>query len=92
MNRLHYNIVVKGRVQGVWFRKCTKDAAREIGVKGFVKNDFDRTVYAEAEGSKEQLTEFINWLYKGSPLSKVSKVEYVEGELKNFKIFEIRYL
>jgi len=89
LDKIHYNIKVSGRVQGVWFRKCTKDAAVEIGVKGFVKNDFDRTVYAEAEGSIEQLTEFVNWLYKGSPLSKVSKVEYKEDVLRNFKAFEI---
>jgi acylphosphatase len=78
-------------VQGVWFRKCAKDAANKIGVKGFVKNDFDGTVYAEAEGSKEQLTEFIGWLYKGSPLSKVSKVDYKKDVLKNFETFEINH-
>jgi len=91
LDKLHYNIKVSGRVQGVWFRKCTKDAAIQIGVKGFVKNDFDRTVYAEAEGSKEQLTEFISWLYKGSPLSKVSKVEYTEDGLINFENFKISH-
>ncbi len=91
MDKLHYNIKVSGRVQGVWFRKCTKDAATQIGIAGFVKNDFDRTVYAEAEGTKEQLTEFISWLHKGSPLSKVSKVEFEEDGLKIFETFEIRH-
>jgi acylphosphatase len=91
MNKIHYNIVIKGRVQGVWFRKCTKDAAELIGVKGFVKNNMDRNVCAEAEGSQEQLTEFVKWLHLGSPMSMVSEVIYKEGEIKNFESFEISY-
>ncbi len=91
MDKIHYNIVVTGRVQGVWFRKCTSDAAGLIGITGFVRNDLNRTVYTEAEGSKEQLTEFVKWLYKGSPMSNVSKVDYQEGELKNFTAFEIKH-
>ena len=45
MEKLHYNITIAGLVQGVWFRKYTKDKAVELKIKGFVKNNKDSKVY-----------------------------------------------
>ena len=39
MELLHYKILVKGKVQGVWFRKYTKEKAEVLGLKGYVKNE-----------------------------------------------------
>jgi acylphosphatase len=90
MDKLLYQINVQGRVQGVWFRKYTLDKARSIGLTGFVKNNLDGAVYIEAEGDAEQLNEFINWLYRGSPLSRVTSVEYEKGSIENYDVFEVR--
>jgi acylphosphatase len=90
MDKLLYEINVQGRVQGVWFRKYTLDKARSIGLTGFVKNNLDGAVYIEAEGDAEQLNEFINWLYRGSPLSRVTSVEYEKGSIENYDVFEVR--
>jgi len=46
----HVNITVKGRVQGVGFRYSAMEAAEELGIKGFVRNMPDGSVYIEAEG------------------------------------------
>ena len=43
-------ITVKGRVQGVGFRFSTVREAEELGIKGFVENRMDGSVYIEAEG------------------------------------------
>ncbi len=91
MDKILYQINIKGKVQGVWFRKYARDEAIKIGVKGFVKNNADNSVYVEAEGSKEQLNDFLQWLNRGSPLSIVSSLKYVIGELKNFSSFKITY-
>ena len=91
MEIIHYNIWVKGRVQGVWFRKYTKDEAIKIGVKGIVKNIVNKSVYIEVEGKKGQLNDFLHWLNQGSPMSNVLSVEYKIGELKNFISFEISH-
>ncbi len=91
MEIIHYNIWVKGRVQGVWFRKYTKDEAIKIGVKGIVKNIVNKSVYIEVEGEKGQLNDFLHWLNQGSPMSNVLSVEYKIGELKNFISFEISH-
>ncbi len=76
MKIINYSILVKGKVQGVWFRKYTRDKAVELGIKGYVKNELDKTVFISAEGTEEKLDEFITWLYEGSPLSQVNEVIY----------------
>jgi acylphosphatase len=91
MELLHYKILVKGKVQGVWFRKYAKEKAQVLGLKGYVKNEVNNNVYIEVEGSKDILTKFIEWLYEGSPFSKVSEVEYKLGELQNYSEFDISY-
>jgi len=91
MDKILYQINIKGKVQGVWFRKYTKDEAIKIGVNGFVRNNADNSVYVEAEGSKEQLNDFLQWLNRGSPMSIVSSVKYKTIELKNFSSFKITF-
>jgi len=89
---IHYNITVKGKVQGVWFRKYTSDKANEMQLKGFVQNEPNGDVYIEVEDTDEaKLQEFIAWLYTGSPLSKVDKVLADKSEnIIGFNNFEIR--
>ena len=90
MELIHYTIQVFGKVQGVWFRKYTKDKADEFGIVGYVQNEPDGNVFIEAEASQEVLREFVEWLYQGSPLSKVTKVVFTTGKVQNFKGFKIR--
>ena len=82
---------IYGQVQGVFFRKYTRDKANELNIKGFVKNEPDGTVYFEAEGENENIEEFKKWCSKGSPGAKVTKVETEETELKKYKNFQIKY-
>jgi acylphosphatase len=58
-------IHVKGRVQGVGFRWSTVREAKMAGIKGFVRNMSDGSVYIEAEGSAEQLCKFVEWCKRG---------------------------
>jgi len=92
MNCIHYNIKVTGKVQGVWFRKYTKDKADELGLKGTVQNQPDGSVYIEVESENaEKLKQFTEWLYQGSPLSKVTDVIIEAGDkCLGFKDFEIK--
>lgn len=86
----HMTIVVTGKVQGVFFRASTKEIADQLGIKGFVKNQPDGSVYIEAEGEKETLRQFIAWCHQGPPRAVVSNVQVSESELQNFERFEIR--
>jgi acylphosphatase len=87
---LHYNIMVKGRVQGVNYRATVQAKAHEFNLTGFVRNLNNGSVYIEAEGDHENLSKFIDWCYIGSPLSKVTEVNSVEADLQNFRTFEVR--
>lgn len=82
-------ILITGKVQGVFFRKYTCEAADAIGITGFVKNLPDQSVYILATGTNKQLEEFIKWCWQGSPGSKVEKVEVKEMELQQFRSFTV---
>ena len=55
MNRII--IQVYGLVQGVFFRYTTRKIARNLGLTGIVKNLPNGSVYIEAEGPEDKLTE-----------------------------------
>ena len=87
----HIEITVSGRVQGVGFRNSAKHQARYLGIKGFVENIMDGTVYIEAEGDGASLAEFVKWCRKGSTFSEVEGIQVIEGTLKYFGSFESDY-
>jgi len=68
--------VVKGRVQGVGFRWFVHRRAERIGLTGWVKNLYSGDVEVEACGSDEQVSELIEALRKGPPMSFVSDLDY----------------
>jgi len=85
----HINITIMGRVHGVGFRFSCMEAAYRIGIKGIVRNKSNGSVYVEAEGEEDKLTKFREWCRKGPLWSKIYKIDEEDGELKNYKTFEI---
>lgn len=84
-------IIITGKVQGVFFRQHTKQTADKLGVKGFVQNMGDGSVYIEAEGNDETLQQFIESCKRGSPQSSVGRINVSEITLIGFKQFIIRH-
>jgi acylphosphatase len=84
-------IIVKGLVQGVFFRKYTKLKADEIGVKGFVRNEPDGTVYIEIEGNNQAIEEMIHWCHNGPAEAVVDEVIENTQKLKDYKNFDVSY-
>lgn len=87
----HYNITVSGKVQGVFYRASTKEKAEQLGIKGFVRNQSDGTVYIEAEGEVSQLDAFIDWCKIGSKFSKVENVHFSPSDIVSFSNFDIQH-
>ena len=87
----HLEIVVKGRVQGVNFRRYTLQKALELDLKGFVKNTPEGNVIIHAQGEELILNQLLTWCKKGSPLSMVDTIEVIELPVEVFSTFEIRY-
>ena len=90
-DKLHYNIQIRGRVQGVGFRHSAASEARYRGIKGFVKNLPDGSVYIEAEASGEQLNAFVEWCKKGPGYGFVESVNADSCSVFNYTGFRIEY-
>jgi len=85
----HLDITVKGKVQGVFYRAATKAVADQLGVKGNIKNEPDGDVSIAAEGDAFALELFLEWCNEGPQDADVTSVESHEGELKNYRNFDI---
>ena len=87
--RKHFNIRVRGLVQGVFFRASTKEHAASLKISGLVRNEPDGSVYIEAEGEDAALKEFIQWCHHGPAHAVVDRCEFSEAQLKDFEGFRI---
>jgi acylphosphatase len=87
---LHYDIRVTGRVQGVWFRASAHAEASRLSLHGYVRNEEDGSVYAEAEGEKESLDRFVAWCRRGPARAQVEDVTVTESEPRGYQGFHVR--
>jgi len=83
-------ITITGRVQGVGFRFSAVNKAHQLGLKGFVKNTMDGTVYIEAEGEPEQLNEMVNWCWQGPSSARVYEVTKQEIPVRDYNRFGVQ--
>jgi acylphosphatase len=81
--------VVKGRVQGVGFRWFAERTARELGVRGWVRNLDDGSVETVAEGNDAAVAAYLARLEKGPHGSRVDAVAIEEASETGFSRFDI---
>lgn len=87
--RVH--LIVKGRVQGVYFRASTVQQARHLGLTGWVMNRRDGSVEVLAEGPSDRLEELVAWCGQGPPGARVERVELQRQDFRGeFPEFQIR--
>jgi len=89
-DRTRARVFVSGRVQGVYYRANTRDAARARNVSGWVRNLDDGRVEAVFEGSADAVEEMIEWCHTGSPAATVRDVEVSYEEPRGESSFSIR--
>ncbi len=83
------SILVKGKVQGVFYRQSTKEKAVAIGITGTVCNLPDDLVAIMATGKQEQLDLLVAWCKQGPPQAVVSNVDVTAQPLQMFKGFSV---
>jgi acylphosphatase len=81
---------VTGRVQGVFFRAWTEQQARELGVKGWVRNAADGSVEAHLQGDEAAVKALIDRLHAGPPSAEVEAVEVGEADAQAVTGFAVR--
>jgi len=84
------HLMIRGRVQGVFYRAETMDQARALGLVGWVRNRRDGAVEVVAEGERDRIEQLIAWCWQGPSLAHVTEVE-VEwlapaGEFSEFRV------
>lgn len=84
------SILIKGQVQGVYFRAFIKERAEELGLKGYTKNIDKDSIETVVEGHEAKVKKFLESIKKGPNGSiveefKISKENYT-GEFNSFKI------
>lgn len=84
------HVFVSGRVQGVYYRASTREAARGRGVDGWVRNLADRRVEAVFEGPVGAVEAMVEWCHEGSPRARVEHVEVEYGDPEGHDGFEVR--
>ncbi|MET0393340.1 MAG: acylphosphatase [Chitinophagaceae bacterium] len=83
------SILVKGKVQGVFYRQSTKETAIRLGITGEVKNLADGNVQIIATGTEAQLKDLTNWCHKGPPRAVVTEVTIEKIPARSFSSFSI---
>jgi acylphosphatase len=90
MMRVH--VLVKGIVQGVFYRDFTQRQAEKLGLAGWVRNVRDGRVEAVAEGAAEDVERWVAALRQGPSSARVDEVEVVQGDAaEELSGFEVRY-
>lgn len=84
------HLVVKGKVQGVFYRATAKKKADEYSITGWVQNTPGDSVEMVASGSQNHLDKFMEWCKEGPSRAKVTDVIKEERQEELFADFTIR--
>ncbi|TMA31965.1 MAG: acylphosphatase [Deltaproteobacteria bacterium] len=83
-------LVISGRVQGVFYRASAQQEAQRLGLHGEIRNLPGGEVEAIVEGEKSRIDEFIAWCRRGPPSAEVEdvRVRWSEprGEFRTFRV------
>ena len=83
-------VVVRGHVQGVFFRDSARREASSRSVAGWARNCADGTVEAWFEGAEEAVASMVEWARSGPPRAEVDGDEVVEVEPAGLSGFDVR--
>jgi len=83
------HLLVKGKVQGVFYRASAKDVAEQLNITGWIRNTKEGDVEAVVTGNEDQVKEFIEWCKKGPAIAKVDKMIVTEKPSEHFFGFTI---
>lgn len=83
-------VVIRGRVQGVFFRAEAAERARSLGLAGWVRNNRDGTVEAVFQGDRDRIESMVAWCRRGPAAASVEDVEVEWTEIRDERGFATR--
>ncbi len=84
------HLIIKGRVQGVFYRASAKEMAIKARLTGWVRNTKSGDVEILATGEEDDLNRFIEWCGTGPSKAMVGEVTVTDSPFFQFDTFEIR--
>jgi acylphosphatase len=82
-------VIVRGRVQGVFFRDTVRRMAESRAVGGWVRNREDGAVEAAFEGSPDAVESLVRFCHEGPRGAVVERVEAFDEEPEGAESFQI---
>lgn len=83
------NLLIKGKVQGVYYRVAAKEQAEKLGITGWVKYISEGRVEIMATGTEEQLQQFTRWCHRGPDKAYVTDVIVTPLSEETFEEFSV---
>jgi acylphosphatase len=83
-------VVVHGLVQGVFFRDTVRRRATELGVAGWVRNNWDGTVEAVFEGAPDAVDSLVTRCHEGPRGARVDRVDVTDESPEGVSGFAVR--
>lgn len=83
------HLLIKGKVQGVFYRANARKVAEKLGLCGWIKNTVNGDVESLVSGNDSSVTEFVEWCKQGPDRANVEGVIITDHEYKNFNNFQI---
>jgi acylphosphatase len=90
MAMIRRRVVVRGHVQGVFFRETTRRRAQALGVAGWVANKPDGSVEAVLEGERHPVEAVVAFVREGPRGARVDWVDVASEEPEGLAGFDVR--
>jgi acylphosphatase len=85
-------VVVSGMVQGVFFRRSTRDIATYCGVRGFVRNLPGGQVEAVIQGERSEVEKVVDFMREGPAGAVVERISVEwHDPAEAYEGFQIQY-
>ena len=91
MTDVRVRAVVRGRVQGVFYRDSCRAEAQRLGVRGWVRNRPDGTVEVVAEGPRDRVDQLLTWCRQGPPRATVTGIALTDEVPAAERSFRVQY-
>ena len=83
------HLLIKGKVQGVFYRATAKEIALALDLKGWVKNTKEGHVESIVTGSEKALQQYIEWCWKGPEKAVVASINVTSIKEEAFEEFRV---
>jgi acylphosphatase len=90
MDRIAKHLIIKGRVQGVFYRGWTTKTAQALGLAGWVRNLPNGDVEALVQGPHVDVARFIDLAWQGPSAARVDDIAVKSADIGDLSGFEQR--